>query len=923
MKRSSLLVLPLSLGIFLFSLILTVEPSRGPAHFRPEAGDYDDPDARAEYEWRMLRDPRTNELPRDIRRKELEFASKLPTTEGLAKLGRLAKGQLATWTSRGPINQGGRTRALAIDISNENNILAGGVSGGMWRSTDGGTSWTRTTSLNAYPQSVTCIAQDLRVGKRNIWYYGTGELVGNSASGGGATYRGDGIFKSTNSGATWTLLASTSTATPQTFDQLFDYVWNIAVDTSNAAQDEVYAATYGAIYRSTDGGTSWTPVRGGGSPYSVYTDVAVTTTGVVYATMSSGGAAAGIWRSPDGATWTNITPAGWPASYNRVVIGIAPSNENVVYFLAETPGSGSLNHNFWKYTYVSGDGSGSGGTWVDRTSNIPAFGNPVGNFSSQGGYDLIVKVKPDNENVVFIGGTNLYRSTDGFATTTNTAWIGGYATANNVTQYATHHPDQHSMAFLPSNSSVLISGHDGGISKTTNNLAGSGTNGGLTWTSLNSGYVTSQFYSVAIDHGTSGNSTVIGGLQDNGHLFSNGSTAWVVLPAGGDGCITAIANGRTYYYICTQNGNGLRLTLDESTGQYNSFAAFTPSGASGQLFVTPYVLDPTNSNIMYYAAGDRIWRNSDLSGLPVNSQAPTSVNWALLTNTVVTGANVTALGVSKSLPANRLYYGSSNGKVFKLDGANSGDPSPVEITDAGFPANAYVSCIAVNPRNADTAIVVFSNYNVPSLFLTTNGGTTWTDVSGNLEQNANGTGNGPSCRWAAILPSGGSAVYYVGTSTGLYSTTTLNGASTVWAQEGASVIGNVVVTMVQARQSDGFIVAATHGNGVFTATVSTSVVEIPSALPATFNLEQNYPNPFNPSTKIRYSIAERGHVRLRVYDATGKEVASLVNQEQTAGTYEATWDSRASTETAVSSGVYFARLEHGNRVAVQKMVLLK
>jgi len=898
------------LGVRYFS----ADPQKQIINATASLGEKDDPDARARYEWMMLRDPKTNEIPGNIREKELAFAAQLPTAEAMVSVGSLSKQQSSTWVSRGPVNQGGRTRALAIDVSNENNILAGGITGGMWRSTNGGTSWTRETSLSLGVQSVTCVAQDTRATKQNIWYYGTGERLGNSASGGGgASYRGDGIYKSTDNGVTWNVLASTSTNVPQTFDSNFDYVWAMVTDPSNASEDEVYAATYNAIYRSTNGGTSWTPVRGNVSANSSSTDVAITSTGIVYATFSGEGVTKGIHRSTDGITWTNITPGGWPTTYGRIVIGIAPSNENVVYFLAETVGGGLNNHSIWKY---SDNGSGTG-TWVNRSANLPAVGPPVGDFDSQGGYDLIVKVKPNDSSTVYIGGTNLYRSTDGFATTGNTTWVGGYATANDISSYAEHHPDQQSMVFLPSNPAVLLSGHDGGISKTTNDLASP-----VTWTLINTGYVTSQFYSAAVDHGTSGNGVIIGGLQDNGHLFSSGPTTWVVLPAGGDGCITAIANGRTYYYICTQNGNGLRLTLD-ANGVYSAFAGFKPTGSTAHLFVTPYVLDPNSSNMMYYAAGDRLWRNSDLSAIPSGSSGATAVNWTEMTATAGSGASISAVVASKS-PANRVYFGTQNGKVYKIDAANSGNPTPTEVTGVGFPASApNVSSIAVNPRNADTAVVVFSNYSVKSLFLTTNGGTSWTDISGNLEQNADGTGNGPSARWAAILPTTSGAIVYVATSTGLYSASTLNGSSTVWAQEGASTIGNVVVGMVVARQVDGFLVAATHANGIFTSNALTSVNDAPAAQPTQFTLEPNYPNPFNPSTRIRYTLAERGRVRLSIYDETGKQVAVLVDQEKSAGVHELNWDARTDAGTMASSGVYFARLEQGKLSKTQKLVFIK
>jgi hypothetical protein len=167
------------------------------------------------------------------------------------------------------------------------------------------------------------------------------------------------------------------------------------------------------------------------------------------------------------------------------------------------------------------------------------------------------------------------------------------------------------------------------------------------------------------------------------------------------------------------------------------------------------VLDPNNTDVMYLAGGDRIWRNSDLTAIPLFSQNTTSVNWSNLTNTVVSGQTITTLEISTTA-ANRLYYGTDQGNVFRLDNANNVSSTPTNVTGSNFPAGAYVyvSCIAVNPGNANEVMVVFSNYEIPSLFYSSNGGTSWADISGSLEQNPNGSGNGPSTRWASFCLSG-------------------------------------------------------------------------------------------------------------------------------------------------------------------------
>ena len=656
---------------------------------------------------------------------------------------------------------------------------------------------------------------------------------------------------------------------------------------------------------------------------------------VIIAALSDDGEKKGIWRSTNGIDWTNITPSNWPDVYNRNVIGIAPSNENVVYLLAETPGFGYYNetddtwHSLWKYTYVSGNGSGSGGIWENRSDNVPQFGGQAGDFDSQRGYDLLIKVKPDDENVVFIGGTNLYRSTDGFASNTNTAWIGGYSTANDFSLlYDNHFPDQHALAFYPSNSQSMVSGHDGGISRTGNNLASD-----VSWTFLNNGYITTQFYTVAVAQNSPGDPTIIGGMQDNGTaIIDDFGNIWLEEITGGDGGFCAIDNTGNSLYTSTQDGLIVRLVLNEDGV---SETRVDPIGGQHYLFINPFVLDPNNLNIMYVAEGERLWRNSDLAGIPLGSSEKTDVNWEVLTNAAISGSVITALGVT-NIPNGRMYYGTSEGKVYRLDGANLGNPLPSEVTSGSFTPGAYVSCLAVDPNDGDKVMVVFSNYEVKSLFYTTNGGVSWTDVSGNLEEHSDGTGNGPSTRWAVIHPTGGTTDYFVGTSTGLYSTRQLNGANTLWVQEGPSTIGNVVVDMIDNRPSDGLVVAATHGNGVYSGNtkqvrIITSVASIEDEtlpVPNTFTLHQNYPNPFNPTTTIAYTLAKPSRVEIRIYNVVGQRVKTYDQSMQPSGTFNVRWSGVNDNGSRVASGTYIIRLEavalNGeNTVLTKKMTLLK
>ncbi|MFC1725836.1 T9SS type A sorting domain-containing protein [candidate division KSB1 bacterium] len=892
-------------------------------------GHGENPRARLEFDFLRLRDPSTNRIPDNIRKKEAAFSKALPVKEKIAAFDLkdprgLSKVQVYNWSRRGPINVGGRTRALAVDVSNESILLAGGTSGGLWRSTNSGTTWIKTTNISDL-HSVTCIAQDTRSGKTGTWYYGTGEYRGQSASDRGsvAYYSGDGIFKSTDGGNTWTLLSSTSTSTPHVFDSDFDYIYNLAIDVSNLADDEIYAATYGGIHKSTDGGTSWTQPLGeiydGTEP--VYSDVAVTSTGVVYAALSSG-KDEGVWRSVDGETWTNLTPSEWPDVYDRFVIGIAPSNENVVYFLGEAAGGNSINGgNLFKYTYVTGDGTSKENTWEDLSLNLPDFDGVTGTFSSQNSYNLLIKVYPDSENVVFLGDINLFRSENGFASDDQITKIGGYSAENTYSSYPNHHPDLHSLVFLPSDPNSAISGSDGGVHKTSDITADD-----VVWTSYNNGFYTTQFYTVSIDQ-SSTTDFVIGGMQDNGTFWStseNLSSDWKELLSG-DGAYCAIPEGTAgdyRFFVSSQNGDIYYMIYDQNYN-FTAWSYVTPAEAGVFLFIAPFVMDPNNNNSIFLAEKEGIWRNSNVFEITENYDAATTINWTPFTNTFVTYQVISTLAVSTT-PADRLYYGTSEGKLYSIANTISASDVPVDIwSDKGLPAGAYVSSIAVHPGDADKLMVTFSNYGVKSVFYSSDAGDTWTDVSGNLEENADGSGNGPSVRSAAILPTASGDVYFAGTSTGLYSTASLNGTSTVWVREGEAEIGNVVVEMVKTRP-DGLVAAATHGTGIFTTTIETSVDDDITGSPDNFRLKQNYPNPFNMETVIEFDLPKPGNVNIIIYNELGQHVRTLVyNKQYSAGTHKAVFNGRDDSGNLLSSGLYFYRIKTGNNVKTHKMVLLK
>jgi hypothetical protein len=873
----------------------------------------DDAYARHEYEMRRLRDPQTGRIPDNMRERELNFARNLPARERLQKDGE-AQLFAADWARRGPINVGGRTRALAIDLNyngtSNRRILAGGVSGGMFLSTNDGAIWQMTTTLAQHP-SATCLVQ--APNNRNVWYYGTGELLG-SALVGNRSIPGQGIFKSTDGGSTWSHLPATAQGSKTRFDNTFDFVWNLAIRPQSGA---IFAATLGFIMRSTDSGNSWTPVLAGQDAnnfLSLFTDVVIAANGEVYATLSRNGTALnnqqyGVFRSStNGDQFTVISPPGLAPDPYRMVLAAAPSDPNTLYLLVQAKPAGAVasDHQLFRYNAANN-------TWTDLSAGLPNASGLAGNasFCSQGGYDLVVKVKPDNANVVWIGGTNLYRSTNGGQSFTR---VGGYVSANTYAQSQNHHSDQHAIAFFPNNPNAMISGHDGGLAKTTNALAQP-----QTWTSLNNGYIATQFYTVAVDP-QAGSDFITGGTQDNGTWGTNVasfSTPWTSLLSG-DGAYTDIVAGGNTFYVSAQQGVVVRARRSNNQLLYTLVQPVTPNGDNDFLFVAPFQLDPNNPRVMYLAVANGVWRNSNLDAITVvDNPNPVTTNWSALFNSAITNTQVTTLVVSKN-PANRLYFGATdyqaNTVLVRVDNA-SANPAGTIITPPAVSGGAYPACIGINPNNADEILAVFSNYRISSLWYSTNGGASWTDIEGNLAGD-----EGPSIRWASVVPTNNGKVYFLATSTGVYSTTRLNGANTSWVQEGGTPIGNAVVDMIAARPADGLVVAGTHGRGVYSARVNTTAVEESNGntgLPQEFRLSQNYPNPFsdngsptgNRETAIRYNLPVAGEISLAVYDVRGALIKTLEAGNKTAGEHIVRWDGRDSREERVASGIYFYRLD--------------
>ncbi len=859
-------------------------------------------EGRQEYLFTMLRDPKTNEIPKGMRQKELLFAKELDKSlENKHK----AFNEMA-WSEIGPFDVSGRTRGLAIDQRNSNTLIAGGASGGIWKSTDGGKNWTL-KSNPGHNLAVTDVVQ--HPNSPDTWYYTTGEYYGSAGArgSGGGNYYGSGIYKSTDNGETWSVIANTED-TDDSFNSQFDFI--SAIEISPTTGSIFFTSNAFGVFRTTDDFNSYSLVLGGVNEHR-YADVEITSSGKIYAAVSTGFSGSGeesppgVYVSTDnGSSWQDITPDDFPTTHYRSEIGVAPSNQDIFYLLTDTGGGASGLRLFMFVTtdlnYVSA---------IDRSANIPNFGGSVGSLNPQGGYNLVCVVSPESPNIVFIGGTNLFRSLNGFSSPITSSndpniWIGGYAYANNVSGYKNHHADQHNLVFDPNNPKKAFSAHDGGISVTFDITANP-----VSWSTREGGYNITQFYTVSL-HPDSADTRVLGGTQDNGSPYfrynTAGNHAASVDVSSGDGSFAYL--GKNYFLTSSQRGTLIRYNYNFN-GQATNWSYVEPSEATGQLFIHPFAADPTNENNVAYPSGNHIFLNKEMSTLPRNTGDRNMNGWERLRHVSVgSGYTVTALSFTKRRPSSRLYLGGSSDndkpKILRLDDL-SDDSTFTVRTISGADEGAYIHDIHVNPENGNELFVVLSNYQVESLWHSIDGGSSWTAVGGNLEGE-----NGPSFRSAVIAPTkGGGSRYYAGTSIGLFMTDELVGADTEWVRTGDAVMGTPVIADLDYRESDDRLVAATHGRGMFIGEVPIKVsnedTERAADQPSRIRLVGNYPNPFNPSTTIAFELSETARVSLEVFDIQGRKVADLMSNEVlSAGTHQQLFNA-----SNLSSGTYVYRIQ--------------
>ncbi len=777
-------------------------------------------------------------------------------------------GDLSNWTELGPGNVGGRTRALLVDPGNSNTMYAGGVAGGVWKTTDGGLNWTPLDDLMDNLAVTSMVFQQQGSGSVNtaVIYAGTGEGVFNLDA-----VRGAGIFKSTDSGVTWTQLTATNNSN-------FYYVNKIVASPNNS--QVLYAATRTGIWKTADGGASWTRVlndNGGNTATETvvntgvgFTDVEIRTDLATDTLIASNGSFTtdGVYRSLDaGATWARVHTA---TGLGRSDLAIAPSDQQYMYALS----ADRSNSNRLLNVYRSTDG---GATWVARiagtfdqtnadwlllTNPIIANMSPCGfgsnSLLNQGWYDNIIAVAPHDRNVLYSGGIDLFRSDDGGATwgIISYWWVAG------STGYV--HADQHAIAFDPgwdgSTNQTLFVGNDGGV-YASNNAMGTVATGGtggdgicyngstlpsVTFTPLNNGYGVTQFY-----HGRpypSPTTTYFGGTQDNGTIRGTdggGLNNWTEIH-GGDGGYVSFdpANTSTLFAETTYND------LNRSTNGGGSFTAIFDNGdetSSHFLFIAPFRHDPGNA--------ERIWYGGWYPYRSTNAVTGSTVTW-VQAGTLSSGSGSISAWAIDPNDSDRVYYGLSGGTVQGTTTATTATSATVWADlSPTWGGSAYVSWLEVDGNDLVNNTVYATNSRfgggVSHVMRSTDGGTTWTDITNNLPDIAT---------HCIVVQPGFSSNLFVGTDLGIFVSTD-TGAT--WASMNTPDFANVVVESMEFQDASSLYLF-THGRGAWRATVDTQPPEsniVVSPLSLSFGEQRVDAGPTGAQT---ITITNDGNINLNI-----------------------------------------------------------
>ncbi len=715
----------------------------------------------------------------------------------------------AQWRLEGPANTGGRINVVVAHPTNTNIMFAGNASGGIYKTVNAGETW-----YSVFDDKPYLAIGDIKFDPKNpnIIYAGTGDPHVSSYP-----FVGDGIYKSTNLGETWSRCGLTEGS----------IVSKIQIDPQNS--NIIYAATMGlpfkrtkerGVYKSTDAGNTWEQILFISDDAGV-ADMIIdhTNPDILYATgwnrirnmgeSLATGQAAKIYKSTDGGQTWNILTNGLPQEdFCRIGLCMSSNDSKILYSIY-------IGVDFEVYgIYKTTD---AGQTWTELNTNYLKENKILGGF---GWYFGQIRVNPSNNNEIYVLGVDLFRTIDN-GETWNMATPPWYT-------YEVH-ADKHDIFFINSNNLLLAT--DGGLYQTTDNCQ--------FWYDIDN-IPNNQVYHLAVSPHVTGVYRI--GVQDNGTNDGNYQfiNAWAKI-AGGDGFQPIFhPTDENIFYVEMQNGS-LRSTSD---GGYN-FSTFSETiiQEDRRAWDMPYIMSPHDPEIMFCGTY-RIYKNSD---------APQD-NWTPISPDLTTGENNryhVLSTISQSIINEKIIYaGASDGNIHIT---KDGGGTWTNISN-GLPQR-YISEIMASPIYENTVFVANSGYMyneyIPHLHRSDNNGATWTDISGDLPQ------LGINDIW--IDAQSNDQIIFVATDGGVYFT---KNAGANWYKAGNN-LPLVPITDIEYDYQNNRIVAGTYGRSVWSIDYQSVISKI-KEIKNTASI-RIYPNP----SRGIINIETHANYELTVYNIIG------------------------------------------------------
>jgi photosystem II stability/assembly factor-like uncharacterized protein len=718
------------------------------------------------------------------------------------------------WEFSGPLNIGGRITDVEIPVDQPQTYYVGAASGGIFKTTDAGSNW-----QPIFDDQVMLSTGDMEISRNDtdlIWV-GTGEV---NAGGGSLAYDGDGVYKSTNGGASWEAMGLSATGS----------IGKILIDPND--DNTVFVAAMGplfrndsnrGVYKSMNGGQSWEQKLFISDSTGII-DMAIHPANgdVLYAAAwerirrpnrrQYGGETSGLYRSTDGGdTWQELT-AGLPAAPSqkgRISIDISRSNPNVLY-ARYANSSGSIQG-----VYRTADG---GDSWTEVNSS--QLTNVGFHWWFRGIY-----VDPEDENTIYNVDFEVQKSTNG-----GNSWFDAFPGV---------HVDQHALAFNESVPGEVLLGNDGGFYKSNNDGASSVKDLTLPIT---------QFYRFHVDF-QNGNK-IYGGTQDNSTMRTTtaGLSDWEII-FGGDGFQPLVDPTNTnVIYALSQRGN-----LGKSVNDGGSFSIVLNgvNGGDRNNWDTPIAFDPADPDVLYYGT-QRLYRSTNAAA----SWSPISGD---LSNGPYTGnldfGTITSIDISP-LDSDLIVVGTDDGNVWvTTDSGNNW-----ELVSTSLP-NRWVTKVLADPLDSQGLYVTYSGYRFGEdnghVYYSNDLGSSWTDLGSGL----------PDIPVNDIVKHE-SGLLVIATDIGVLGTTDPDSG---WAELG-SLMPSVVVTDLHLDDPNDLLYAATYGRSSYKIDINSIILGLDSPQSSGITI---YPNPAD--TRLNLQV-ENGLIgeSLRIYDALGRVVSEEV-----------------------------------------------